>query len=77
MRVDDYSRFTWVGFLKEKAYTFKVYRALCLQLQREQEKSIYYPHLERSWIKKFGNAEFNEFCGSKGIVHELSAPIIP
>lgn len=38
--VDDFSRYTWVKFIKEKLDSSKVYRALCCQLQKEQDKEI-------------------------------------
>lgn len=38
--VDDFSRFTWVDFLREKFETFKVFKALCLKLENEANSSI-------------------------------------
>lgn len=38
--VDDYSRYTWIKFLREKSTTNKVCKTLCLHLQYEQEKNI-------------------------------------
>ena len=32
--VDDYSRYTWVKFIKDKRKTIKVCKKMCLQLQR-------------------------------------------
>ncbi|CAJ2633141.1 unnamed protein product [Trifolium pratense] len=34
---DDFSRFTWIDFLREKSDSFETFRNLCLQLQREKE----------------------------------------
>src|ERR1044072_2882157 len=34
--VDDYSRFTWINFIREKSDTFEVFRNLCLKVQREK-----------------------------------------
>ena len=36
--VDDYSRFTWVQFLKGKSDTVQICISLCLNLQREKGK---------------------------------------
>lgn len=38
--VDDFSKYTWVRFIREKSNTFKVFWTLCLQLQKEQAKSV-------------------------------------
>lgn len=38
--VDDYSRFTWVFFIREKYETFEVFKKLCLKLQKEKGHSI-------------------------------------
>jgi len=38
--VDDFSRFTWVNFIKEKSDTFESFRELCIQLQREKDRGI-------------------------------------
>jgi len=34
--VDDFSRFTWVNFIRENSDTFDVFKDLCTQLQREK-----------------------------------------
>ena len=38
--VDDFSRYTWVEFLKEKSYTFDVFEKLCLRLKNEKNVNI-------------------------------------
>ena len=38
--VDDYSRFTWVEFLREKSETFGIFSALILRLQNEKETKV-------------------------------------
>lgn len=60
-------------FVQEKSYVFKVYRALCLQLQWEQDKGIVCICSDHS--RKFENHAFNEFYESKG--NEFSAPFSP
>src|ERR1043165_3084374 len=35
--VDDFSRFTWINFIKEKSDVFDVFKELCKRLQREKE----------------------------------------
>ena len=36
--VDDYSRFSWVDFLREKFDTFNAFKILFLKLMREKNK---------------------------------------
>jgi len=38
--VDDFSRFTWVNFIREKSDTFGSFKELCIQLQREKDRGI-------------------------------------
>jgi hypothetical protein len=38
--VDDFSRFTWIEFIREKSDSFDILKLLCLQLQREKNLSI-------------------------------------
>lgn len=73
--VDDYSRFTWVKFIIEKSYTFKVFKELCQLLQRE--KGIGIVKIISDHGRKFENSKFSEYCASEGIGHEFSALITP
>jgi len=38
--VHDFSRFTWVNFIREKSDAFESFRELCIQLQREKDRDI-------------------------------------
>ena len=35
--VDDFSRYTWISFIREKSKTFEVFKHHCQKLQREKE----------------------------------------
>ncbi|GAA0168042.1 hypothetical protein LIER_22852 [Lithospermum erythrorhizon] len=35
--VDDFSRYTWVEFIREKSDTFEVFKKVIIQLQKEKE----------------------------------------
>lgn len=63
--VDDYSRFTWVQFLREKSETFDEFMKLVLKLQKER--------------KTFNSEDCHiaAFCDEHGISHEFSAPKTP
>ena len=76
--VDDYSRYTWVDFVREKSDTFGVFTKLCLQVQREKGGTIgKIVRLRSDHGKEFENSMFADFCNSEGIAHEFSAPITP
>ncbi|KAA0047611.1 gag-pol polyprotein [Cucumis melo var. makuwa] len=73
--VDDYSRFTWVRFLKEKSDTVKLCISLCLNLQREKRQKII--RIRSDHGKEFDNEDLNNFCHTEGIHHEFTASITP
>ncbi|KAA0064106.1 putative mitochondrial protein [Cucumis melo var. makuwa] len=73
--VDDYSRYTWVCFLKGKTDTVEICKKLCLKLQHEKWKKI--TRIRSDHGKEFDNEGFNSFCLLEGIHHEFLAPITP
>src|ERR1044072_7369095 len=73
--VDDFSRFTWIKFIREKSDTFDVFRDLCLKVHREKDCGII--RIRSDHGKEFENGRFIEFCSTEGISHEFSAPITP
>jgi hypothetical protein len=73
--VDDFSRYTWINFIREKSDTFEVFKELCLKMQREKGFGIV--KIRSDHGKEFENSKFSEFCSSEGISHEFSAPITP
>ncbi|XP_062103421.1 uncharacterized protein LOC133814482 [Humulus lupulus] len=76
--VDDYSRYSWVNFIREKSDTFGVFSALVLKLQNEKLQKVMKVHRVRSdHGKEFENSLFAEFCDHLGIAHEFSAPKTP
>lgn len=73
--VDDFSRYTWINFIKEKSYTFDVFKELFQHLQREKGSDMI--KIRSDHGKEFENSGFYEFCSSKGINYEFLAPITP
>jgi len=73
--VDDFSRFTWVNFIREKLDTFESFKELCIQLQREKDRDIV--RIRSDHGTKFENSKFHEFCTGEGIKSEFSSPITP
>ncbi|XP_057444753.1 uncharacterized protein LOC130736999 [Lotus japonicus] len=62
--VDDFSRYTWVDFIREKSDTFEIFKNLCLKLQNEKGSAIV--RIRSDHGKEFENSKFSEFCGSEG-----------
>ncbi|KAA0043416.1 F5J5.1 [Cucumis melo var. makuwa] len=73
--MDDYSRFTWVRFLKGKSDTVKLCISLRLNLQREKGQKII--RIRSDHGKEFDNEDLNNFCQTEGIHHEFADPITP
>lgn len=73
--VDDFSRYTWVYFLKEKSDTFDVFRKyhkrIC-NLFGNTVSKIRYDH-----GREFDNTQFSNFCFKEGVFHQFSAPKTP
>ena len=73
--VDEYSRFSWVRFLREKSDTFNAFKILFLELMCEKnikfKKDI---RIRSDHGKEFENSYFTKFCNKHEIEHEFSAP---
>ena len=73
--VDDFSRYSWVEFLRKKAEAFDKMEWLCKRLQNE--KGIPIVKIKSDHGKEFENAKFEAFCNEHGIKKEFSAPKTP
>lgn len=73
--VDDFSRFTWIEFLREKSETFEVFKNLVLKLERTKECGV--NRIRSDHGREFDNAYFEDFCNEKGISQEFSVPKTP
>jgi len=73
--VDDYSRWTWVKFLKSKDHAYDVFSNLCTLMQSEKEAKILKIRSDHGC--EFENEPFEAFCEKHGIIHEFSSPRTP
>ena len=72
--VDDFSRFTWVYFIKEKSDTFDSFKNLCLKLKNEKNCNIgRIVRIKNDRGKEFENSIFSNFFNEFGISHEFSS----
>ena len=66
--VDDYSRFTWVSFLREKFDTFNAFKILFLKLMREKSRQLKKAiRIRSNHGKEFENYLFTKFYNKHGI----------
>ncbi|KAK2375338.1 putative mitochondrial protein [Trifolium repens] len=73
--VDDFSRYTWVNFIREKSDAFDVFKELCIQIQREKGSNVV--RIRSDHGREFENSKFDDFYAAEGIKHEYSSPITP
>ena len=73
--VDDFSRYIWVEFLREKSATYEKLEILCKRLQNKKGAPIVKIRSDHS--KEFENARFESFCEKSGIKKEFLAPKTP
>ncbi|GJR03843.1 retrovirus-related pol polyprotein from transposon TNT 1-94, partial [Tanacetum coccineum] len=74
--VDDYSRYTWTRFLKDKTEAFDQFEIFSRKIQNQLGCSIVSIRTDHG--REFDNeVQFGEFCNAKGITHNFSAPRTP
>jgi transposase InsO family protein len=69
--VNDYSRYSWVFFLKSKDEVFEHFQSLVLRLNNEHP--IYLKDIHSDNGTEFRNAYFNQFCLEHGVNQQFSA----
>ena len=70
--VGDYSRWTWVKFLRSKGNAYDVFSSFCAQIKSEKEMNIFKVRSDHGG--EFENEAFEFCCEKYGIVHEFSSP---
>ena len=75
MVVDDFSRYSFVSFLREKSKTIEHFKVLCTRIQVEKGNQIM--RIRNNRGREFNNIKIYLFCESKGIKHEYSTPRTP
>jgi hypothetical protein len=73
--VDDYSRYSWVFFLKSKDEVFEHFQSLALRLNNEHNNCL--KAIRRDNETEFRNASFDEFYLEHGIDQQFFAPRVP
>ncbi|GJR29834.1 retrovirus-related pol polyprotein from transposon TNT 1-94 [Tanacetum coccineum] len=74
--VDDYSRYTWTRFLKDKTEAFNQFEIFSRKIQNQLGCLIV--SIRTDHVREFDNeVQFGEFCNANGITHNFSAPRTP
>ena len=69
--MDDYSRYTWVHFLKSKNEACQNFIKFSKTVQKEKDAEI--SKVRSDHGKKFKNLEFKSFYEDHGITHQFSS----
>ncbi|GKB37041.1 retrovirus-related pol polyprotein from transposon TNT 1-94 [Tanacetum coccineum] len=70
--VDDYSRYTWTRFLKDKTEAFDKFKIFSKKIQNQLGCTIV--SIRTNHGREFDNEmQFGEFCNANGITHNFSA----
>jgi transposase InsO family protein len=73
--VDDYSRFTWVYFLRNKSNVFETFKSFAILAQNQFDFDI--KKVRSDNRSEFKNARIDEYCDDKGIKHNFSSKYTP
>ncbi|KAD6453309.1 hypothetical protein E3N88_08014 [Mikania micrantha] len=73
--IDDFSRMSWIYFLKRKSEAFEKFKAFKSLVERESDCLI--KVLRTNGGGEFTSQEFNSFCTSHGIKREITIPHTP
>ena len=73
--VDDFTRYTWVVLLKDKAEALEKIIHLCKKLQ--VDKNIVITRIKSDHRREFENTKLATFCNDQGIHQEFSSPKTP
>jgi len=73
--IDDFSRKTWVYFLKEKSEAFRMFKKFKAYVEKQSGNNIKTLRSDRGG--EFTSTEFNNFCEENGIKRHLTAPYSP
>ncbi|KAJ9558174.1 hypothetical protein OSB04_012788 [Centaurea solstitialis] len=73
--VDDYSRFTWVYFLRTKDETSGLIKPFVTRVENKTNLRVKVIRSDNG--TEFKNADLNSFCEEKGIERQYSAPTTP
>ena len=75
MLIDDYSRKTWIYFLKAKLEVFELFREFKILVENQTGRKIRVLKTDNGG--EYTSNEFMEYCSSEGIKKEHTVPHTP
>ena len=73
--IDDFSRYTWIHFMKMKSEAFQMF--IKFKALAKKETNLKIKTLRSDNGAEFLSNQFQEFLQQNGIIHQLSAPYSP
>ncbi|CAL2249531.1 unnamed protein product [Prunus armeniaca] len=73
--IDDYTRMTWVYFLRERTEVFNIFKKFKTHV--EKQSGHYIKALRSDRGKEYTSKEFNKFCEDEGVEHQLTVGYAP
>ncbi|MCO5574829.1 hypothetical protein L7F22_028622 [Adiantum nelumboides] len=73
--IDDYSRKVWVYFLKHKDEALNVFKTFVTHVENQSGRNLKCLRIDNG--EEYVLRAFQDFCESKGIKRELTAPYNP
>jgi len=73
--IDDFSRMTWVYFLKAKSEVFGIFKKFKALVEKQSGKQIKVLRTDRG--KEYTSREFDKFCEDEGIERQLTVAYTP
>ncbi|GJV48236.1 retrovirus-related pol polyprotein from transposon TNT 1-94 [Tanacetum coccineum] len=73
--VDEYSRYTWVYFLRKKSQAPEIIMSFIKMVENQNDIKVKQIRTDNG--TEFKNHELENFCDEKGISHNFSSPYIP
>lgn len=73
--IDDYTRMTWVYFMRERSEVFTIFKRFKSMV--EKQSGHYIKTLRSDNGKEYNSKEFDKFCENEGVERQLTVGYIP
>jgi transposase InsO family protein len=80
--IDDYSRFTWVYFLRERSDVFETFKGWRAQVETQTGNKVKALNIRVRYLRsdnggEYTSKEFGRYCKEKGILRHLTTVYTP
>ena len=73
--IDDFSRMTWIYFMKEKSQAFGMFLKFKAMVENQSDRKIKQLRSDRGG--EFNSEQFNRYCEQSGIRRQLTTAYTP